>query len=68
LLKKEKIVEKTKRELPKYQRSMKGPRRKPLIMHGLPNIVLNKVRHYTQFILIYFYMPMLIKPHSMDYS
>jgi hypothetical protein len=46
LLKKEKIVEKTKRELPKYQRSMKGPRRKPLIMHGPPGIVLSKVRHY----------------------
>jgi hypothetical protein len=46
VLKKEKIVEKTKRKLPKYQRSMKGPRRKPFIMHGPPSIVLSKVRHY----------------------
>jgi hypothetical protein len=46
VLKINKIIEKTKRELPKYQRSMKGPRRKPLVMHGPPNTVLSKVRHY----------------------
>jgi len=46
VLEKGKILEKTKRKLPKYQRSMKGPRRKPLIMHGPPSIVLSKVRHY----------------------
>jgi hypothetical protein len=46
VLKKEKNLEKTTRGLPKYQRSMKGSRRKPLIMHGLPSIVFNKVRHY----------------------
>jgi hypothetical protein len=46
VLRKEKIVGKKKKKLPKYKRSMKGPRRKPLIMHGPPRIVLSKVRHY----------------------
>jgi hypothetical protein len=48
VLEKGKFLEKTKKELPKYQRSMKGPRRKPLTMYGPPSIVLSKVRrHYT---------------------
>jgi len=47
MLEKEIFLEKAKRKLPKYQRSMKRPRRKPLIMHGPPSIVLSKVRHYT---------------------
>jgi hypothetical protein len=66
VLKKEKNVEKTKRKLPKYQRPMKGARKKTFHnAWSTKHCVEQGEALHAQFMLIYFYMPMPIEPHSM---